>query len=76
MPDLRYIVYLKDKCPNGATVYAIVNDRLSALELAITRDMGDDGWAIDDPLGNIHERSLFNSRFHLNKNTTVSMETP
>ena len=30
---------------NGATVYAIVNDRLSVLELATTPDVGHDGWA-------------------------------
>ena len=50
---------------NGATVYAIVNDRLSALELAITPDMGHDGWASDVALSNIHERSLITRRFHL-----------
>ena len=59
-----------------ATVYAIVNDRLSVLELAITSDMGHDGWANYDTLSNIHERSLYTSRFHLYKNTKVSMETP
>ena len=47
---------------NGATVYAIVNDRLNTLELAITLDMGHDGWASDVALSNIHER--------------FSMETP
>ena len=61
---------------NGATVYAIFNDRLSALELAITLDMGDGGWANDVTLSYIHERSLFISRFHLYKHTNVSMETP
>ena len=61
---------------NGATVYAIVNDQLSALELAITQDMGHDGWANDVTLSNIHMRSLFTSRFHLYKNTEVSMEIP
>ena len=55
---------------------AIVNDRLSALELAITPIMGHDGWANDVTLSNSHERSLFTSRFHLYKNTKVSMETP
>ena len=60
---------------NGATVYAIVNNRLSALKLAITPDMGHDGWANDVTLSNIHECSLFTSRFHLYKNTKVSMET-
>ena len=60
----------------GATVYAIVNDRLSALELAITPAIGHDGWANDVTLSNIHERSLFTSRFLLYKNTKVSMETP
>ena len=44
---------------NGATVYAIVNDRLSAFELAITPNMGHDGWASDVALSNIHERSLY-----------------
>ena len=38
---------------NGATLDAIVNDRLSALELAITPDMGHDGWANDVTLSNI-----------------------
>ena len=33
---------------------AIVNDRLSALELVITADMGHDGWASDIALSNIH----------------------
>ena len=61
---------------NGATIYAIVNDQLSALELAITSDMGHDGWANVVTLSNIHEHSLFTSRFHLYKNTEVSMETP
>ena len=60
---------------NGATIYAIVNDRLSVLELAITPDMGHDGWANDVTLSNIHERSLFTSRFHLYKKTKGSMET-
>ena len=59
---------------NGATVYAIVNDRLSALEVAITPDMGHDGWATDVTLSKIHDRSLFTSLFHLYKNTKVSME--
>ena len=49
---------------------AIVNDRLSALELALTSDMGHDGWA------NVVTRSLSISRLHLYKNTKVSMETP
>ena len=31
----------------------IVNDRLSALELATTPDMGHDGWANDVTLGNV-----------------------
>ena len=61
---------------NGATVCAIVNDRLNALELAITPDMGHDGWANDVTLSNIHERSLFIRRFRLYKNSKVSMETP
>ena len=50
---------------NGATVYAIVNNRLGALELAITPNIGHDGWANVVTLSNIHERSLFISRFHL-----------
>ena len=58
---------------NGATVYAI---RLSAIGLAITPDMGHDGWASDVALSNIHERSLITRRFHLYKNTKVSMGTP
>ena len=53
---------------------AIVNDRLSALQLAIAPDMGHDGWANDVTLSNIHERYLFTSRFHLYENTKVSME--
>ena len=61
---------------NVATVYAIVNDHLSALELAITPDMGHDGLASDVALSNNHEHSLFTMRFHLYKNTKVSMETP
>ena len=59
-----------------ATFYAIVNDRLSALEIAITPNMSHDGWANVVTLSNIHERSLFTSRLHLYKNTEVSMETP
>ena len=47
------------------SLYAIVNDRLSALELAITPGVGHDGWANDVTLSNIHERSLFTSRFQL-----------
>ena len=46
------------------------------LELAITLDMGHDGWANDITLSNIHECSLITRPFHLNKNTKVSMETP
>ena len=61
---------------NGTTVYkAIVNDRLRALELAITPDMGH-GWASDVALSNIHERSSLTSRFLLYKNTKVSIKTP
>ena len=60
----------------GFYVYAIVNDRLSALELAITPDMGHDGWANDVTLSNILERSLFTLRFLLYKNSKVSIETP
>ena len=55
----QYMENLQLIVNNGATVYAIVNDRLSALELAITADMGHDGWASDVALSNIHERSLF-----------------
>ena len=66
----RSIVY------NSATVYAIVNDILSALELAMTPDMGHDGWTSDVTLSHIYERSLFTSRFHLHRNTKVSMVTP
>ena len=55
---------------------AIVNDRLSALELALTPDMGHDGWANVVTLSNIHGCSLFTSHFHLYKNTNASMETP
>ena len=57
---------------NGAAVYAIFDDRLSALKLAITPDMGHDGWASVVMLSNIHEHSLFTSRFHLYKNTKVT----
>ena len=46
---------------------AIVNDQLSVLELAITPDMGHDGWANDVTLRNIHEHSFFTSLFHLYK---------
>ena len=42
---------------------AIVNNQLSALELAITPNMGH-GWASDVALSNIHERYLFTSLFH------------
>ena len=52
---------------------AIVNDRMSALEPAITRVMGHDGWANDVMLSNVHEHSLFTSRFHLYKNTKVTL---
>ena len=55
---------------------AIVNDRLGALEPAITPDMGHDEWASVVTLSNTHERSVFTSRFHLHKNTKLSMETP
>ena len=63
---------------NGATVYAIINDWLSTLELAITPNIGHDGWTNDVTLSNIHERSLFTSRFQLYnyRNTKASMETP
>ena len=55
---------------------AIVNDQLSALQLAITPDVGHDGWANVVTISYIHERSLFTSHFHLYKNTKVSMEIP
>ena len=61
---------------SDATVYEIVHDRLSAWELAITPDMGHDGWVSIVTLNNIHERSIFTSGFLLYKNTKVSMETP
>ena len=35
--------------------------------------MGHGGWVNDIMLSNIHERSLLTSRFHLYKNTKVSM---
>ena len=54
---------------------AIVNDQLSALELAITPDMGH-GWASDVAHSNIHERYLFTLLFNLYKNTKVSMDSP
>ena len=41
-----------------ATVYAIVGDRLSALELARTPDMGHNGWANDVTLSHIHDRAF------------------
>ena len=53
---------------------AIVNDQLSALELAITPDMGH-GWASDVAHSNIHERNLFTLLFNLYKNTKVSMDS-
>ena len=56
--------------------HVLFNDQLSALELVITPDMGHDGWANDVKLRNIRERFLSTSRFHLYKNTKVSMETP
>ena len=56
------------------SLYAIVNDQLSALELAITPNMGH-GWASDVALSNIHERSSLTSRFLLYKNTKVSIKT-
>ena len=64
---------------NGHSVdcSAIVNNRLNALGLAITPPyMGHDGWANDVTLSNIHERSLFTSRFHFYKKAKISMETP
>ena len=62
--------------PHCIVCSAIVNDRLIALGLAITPDMGHDGWATDVTLSNIHERSLFTLLFHLYENTKVSIETP
>ena len=53
---------------------AIVDDHLSALELAITPDMGH-GWASDIAHSNIHERYLFTLLFNLYKNTKVSMDS-
>ena len=47
---------------------AIVNDQLSALELAVTPNMGH-GWASDVALSNIHERYLFRSLFSFNIRT-------
>ena len=49
---------------------AIDNDQLSALELAITPDMGH-GWASDVAHSNIYERYLFTLLFNLYKNTKV-----
>ena len=56
-------------------LHFLVNDRLSALELAITPDMGH-GWASDVALSNIHERYSLISRFLLYKNKKVSIKTP
>ena len=61
---------------NSIDCSAIVDDRLIVLELAITPDMGHDGWANDVTLSNIYGRSMFTLHFHLYKNTKVSMETP
>ena len=62
---------------NATSLYcsAIVNDQLSALELAITPDMGH-GWASDAAHSNIHERYLFTLLFNLYKKTKVSMDSP
>ena len=57
------------------TLYAIVNDRLSVLELAKTLDMGH-RWASDVTLSNIHERYSLTSPFLLYKNKKVSIKTP
>ena len=57
------------------SLYAIVNDRLSALELAITPDMGH-GWASDVALSNIQKHSSLTSHFLLYKNTKDSIKTP
>ena len=59
----------------GCSLYAIVNDRLSALELAITPDMGH-GWTGDVALSNIHERYSLTSPFLVYKNKKVSIKTP
>ena len=50
---------------------AIVNDQLSALELDINPDMGHGGWPNVLTLINIHERSLFTSRFYSMRTTIV-----
>ena len=57
------------------SLYAIVIDRLSAVKLAITPDMGH-GWASDVALSNIHERYSLTLRFLLYKNKKVSIKTP
>ena len=54
---------------------AIVDERLSALELAIAPDIGHGGWANDVTQSSNHELFLFTSSFHLYKNTKVNMET-
>ena len=75
---LKSILSYKFIFNNGATVCAIVNDRLSALnlELAITPNMSHDGLANVVTLSNIHGRFLFISRFHLYKNPKASIGTP
>ena len=40
--------------PTSKLRYLSFNDRLSALELALTPDMGHAGWANDIMLSNIH----------------------
>ena len=42
--------------------------------MLITPDMCQ-GWASEVALSNIHEQYLLTSRFHLDKNKKVSMET-
>ena len=62
----RKIKYFLDPPPKKKIdSSAIVNDRLSALELATTPDMGHDGWASDVTLSNIHERSFIYIAFSL-----------
>ena len=56
----HHIICAQSIVSNGATVYAIVGDRLSALELARTPDMGHNGWANDVTLSHIHDRAFLN----------------
>ena len=50
-----YYIYYSYYCINCSN---IVKDQSSAFELAITPDMGHDGWANVVTLSNIHECSL------------------